>query len=491
MNSGDLLVLTPLMITAVAGIVVMLAGALGARHETLHGITVAAIAAALASMIPLSEYAPREVTALLRVDRFALLFWVLIFATVGIVTVLARPYLAARRQFGEAFYALLLFATVGMGVLASSIHFVSFFLGLETLTISLYVLLGYLRDERPSLEAAAKYLILAAMTSAILLFGIALLYAATGSLDTRTVATTAAELLAGGATPEAAWVVFGSLMLLCGFAFKLALVPFHMWSPDVYQGAPAPVTALIATGSKGAVIAAMLRMVSGAPGGDVPFAEVLAALAIVTMLGGNLLALLQTDAKRLLAYSSIAHMGYVMVAMAAGGPAGGEAVIFYTITYVVTTLGTFGVVTVLSSDGASDVDDLAAYRGLGRRRPGLAAAFSVMLLSLAGVPPTGGFLAKFAVLSAAVAAGYTGLAMVMVVASAIAVYYYLRVLVVMYMEPAADTAPLHPATAATVGTSVGGAIALAFLVAVVLAIGVQPEPWLRAVSIAFASLSGS
>jgi NADH-quinone oxidoreductase subunit N len=495
MSTQDLLMLSPLIIVALAGTAVMLAGAFGARRETLHWMAVAGIGLGLASVIGVRPDAPRDVTTLLRVDSYAILFLTLLFSAAGVVAIVSRPYLRARRCSGEAYYSLLLFASVGMGVLACSTHFASFFLGLETLTVSLYVLMGYLRDDRPSLEAAIKYLVLAAMASGFLLFGIALLYAATGSLLLATVVSTTANLLASAASPEAVWAAAGVLMLLAGFAFKLALVPFHMWSPDVYQGAPAPVTALIATGSKGALIAVLLRMLAGAPAGETGLAALLAALAVATMFGGNLLALLQTDVKRLLAYSSVAHIGYIFVALAAGGTTGSEAVVFYTITYVVTTLGAFGVVAVLSAEGPADADDLAGYRGLGRRRPALAAVFAIMLLSLAGVPPTGGFLAKFAVLSAAIAAGRTGLALAMVAASGVAIFYYLRILVVMYMEPAAEakretggvlTVDNTPAVAA--GSSVGSLVALTALVAIVLAIGLYPEPWLRAVGAAVASV---
>jgi NADH-quinone oxidoreductase subunit N len=489
----DLLAVAPLIVAALAGVVVLLAGAFGAHRESLHRLAVIGIGLALATLLPARSAVPRDVTTLLRVDGYALLFLTLLLSAVGILIIISLPYLRARRRGEEVYYALLLFASVGMGVLACSNHFASFFLGLETLTVSLYVLLGYLRSERPSLEAAAKYLVLAAMASGLLLFGIALLYAATGTLVLSAVGAAAADLLRGGPAAETSWVIAGSLFLLAGFAFKLALVPFHMWSPDVYQGAPAPITALIATGSKGAVIAVLLRMVAASPAGQAPLAGLLGGLAIVTMLGGNLLALMQTDLKRLLAYSSVAHIGYIFVALATGAPNGGDAVIFYTITYVVTTLGTFGVVAVLSAERGVEADDLAAYRGLGRRRPGLAAVLAVMLLSLAGIPPTGGFLAKFAVLGAAVSAGRNGLAMTMVLASAIAIYYYLRVLVTLYMEPeVAAPSSTEPATDETIAAAPAftSMAALTALVVVILVIGVWPEPWLRAVGAAMISILG-
>ncbi len=329
-----------------------------------------------------------------------------------------------------------------------------------------------------------------------MLFGIAFLSAATGSLELADVAALSADAFTTAGSPEAIWAAVGVLMLIAGFAFKLALVPFHMWSPDVYQGAPAPVTALIATGSKGAVVAALLRLLSGVPADDALLPSVLGVLAVMTMFGGNLLALLQTDMKRMLAYSSIAHIGYLFVAMAAGGVVGTEAVVFYLIIYVAMTLGTFGVVAVFSANANSDIDDINAYRGLGRRHPGLAMVLSVMMLSLAGIPPTGGFLAKFAVLSAAIAAGRTDLAIAMVLASAIAIFYYLRVLVVIYMDPkvtsdasrrktnlVSETSPIH--------TRLGSSVALTALMLMILAIGIFPEPWLEAVGAAVSSMIGS
>ncbi len=482
MTVADLVIVSPLIALALGGTLVMLAGALGARPSRLHAITVGTIGIALAATGMTRASAARDVTTLLRFDDYSFLFLVLLLSATGILVVLSRPYLQARRREGEAFYALLLFAATGMAVLACSIHFLSFFLGLEILAVSLYALLGYLRRRNDSLEAAAKYLILAALASGLILFGIALVYAATGTLLLQPAMQLVNSLLRSGTRPEAVWAMAGMLFLIAGFAFKLALVPFHMWSPDVYQGAPAPVTALIATGSKAAVVAVLVRLLAAGID-DSTFAAMLVGLAVLSMFGGNLLALLQDDIKRLLAYSSVAHLGYVFVALAVGGAAGSEAAVFYMLTYVATTLGAFGVVTVLSCDADVDADNLRSYRGLGRRRPVLSLLLTVMFLSLAGVPPTGGFLAKFAVLGAAVEAGRIGLALAMVLASGIALYYYLRVLVVMYMEP--DDQPV-----ATAGdpTPLASSVALAALAIFVLAVGIFPEPWLRAVSQAVAAI---
>lgn len=494
MNGTDLIALLPLGIPALAAMAVMLAGAAGADRRNLHHLALGGVGLALISLAPAAELAPRAVTPLLRVDGYGLFFLGLLYGATGLLALLARPYFERRCRDTEPFYALLLLAVAGMGTLACADHLVSLFLGLEILTISLYALIGYAREERGSLEAAFKYLILAALSSAFLLFGISLVYAAGGTLELRAAIATVVELapqVGRGAT--ATWAGAGALLLLVGFGFKLALVPFHMWSPDVYQGAPAPVTAFIATGSKGAVLAVLLRAVGPVINEGTLLPAALAALAVATMFVGNLLALFQRDLKRLLAYSSVAHLGYVLVALAAGGAAGAEAVTFYILVYVVMSLGAFGVVTVLSSESDVEADALHSYRGLGQRRPFLAATLTVMLLALAGIPPTGGFLAKFAVLAAAIAAGRWTLAVAMALASGIAIFYYLRVIVVMYMQevsPVAEqgSSPRTTREAALPSLHAGSLVALAGLVLLVLATGLYPMPWFRAVGDAVATL---
>jgi NADH-quinone oxidoreductase subunit N len=477
MSGADLWTLAPLAVPALAATIVMLLGGFRADRRLYHGLAVGALAIALLAILMTQGNPPRTVSALLIFDGYAHFFLAIIYSATGLLAIFARPYLAVRERDTDAFYALLLFAATGMGVLACSNHFAALFLGLETLTVSLYTLIGYLRDEARSLEAAAKYLVLAALSSSFLLFGIALVFAATGTLlltpAFRAIVDLAPQL---GRQAEAAWALAGGIFLFVGFAFKLALVPFHMWSPDVYQGAPAPVTALIATGSKGAVLAVLLRAVGPVGLADMGGTAGLTTLAVLTMFGGNLLALVQDDIKRLLAYSSIAHLGYVMVALLAGGVRGAEAVAFYVLAYVLTTLGAFGVVTIMSSDSPHEADNLAVYRGIGWRRPWLAATLTVMILSLAGVPPTAGFLAKVAVLGAAIGADRTGLALAMAIASGVAIFFYLRVIVVMYMqegegEQAAAGRPL----------SVANTVTLVVLAALVIAVGLYPTPWFDAV----------
>ena len=484
MSGADLWALAPLIVPALAGTLVMLLGGFNVDRRLYHGLAVGALAVALLSIGMAQEAVPRTVTALLVVDSYALFFLTIIYSATGLLAIFAGPYLAVRSKDTDAFYTLLLFAVTGMGVLACSNHFAALFLGLEILTVSLYALIGYLREDPRSLEAAAKYFVLAALSSSFLLFGIALVYAATGTLllnpAFRAIADLAPQI---GQQAEAAWALAGGIFLFVGFAFKLALVPFHMWSPDVYQGAPAPVTALIATGSKGAVLAVLLRAVGPVGLGNLDVASGIATLAVLTMFGGNLLALLQDDLKRLLAYSSVAHLGYVMVALLAGGTAGAEAVAFYVLAYVLTTLGAFGIVTILSSESPHEADNLAAYRGLGRRRPWLAATLTVMILSLAGIPPTAGFLAKVAVLGSAIEAGRSGLAIAMVLASGVAIYFYLRVIVEMYMREDEDTRE-----GSSLPASFASAVALLALVVLVIAVGLYPTPWFEAVRVAVAAV---
>jgi NADH-quinone oxidoreductase subunit N len=320
----------------------------------------------------------------------------------------------------------MLVATLGACVLVSSSHLISLFLGLELLSVSLYGMIAYVRQALP-IEAGLKYLVLAAVSAAFLLFGIALLYAALGTMELPQIAAA----LAGGGF-DRLLVLPGLALLITGLGFKLAVVPFHLWTPDVYEGAPAPVTAYIATVSKGAVFALLLRYFHDARVLGMPSVfAVIWVIALASMTAGNLLALLQSNVKRMLAYSSIAHLGYVLVAFQAGGEIGPQAVTFYLAAYFVTTLGAFGVVSALS-DGEDERMMLDEYRGLFWRRPLLASVFTAMLLSLAGIPLTAGFIAKFYVVAAGTSAARWALVIVLVLTSGIGLYYYLRVILAMY-----------------------------------------------------------
>jgi NADH-quinone oxidoreductase subunit N len=353
-------------------------------------------------------------------------------------------------------------------VLVASSHFVSFFLGLEILSVALYALSAYLHTRRRPLEAGIKYLILAGSSSAFLLFGMALIYAQTGTMELFRLAA-----LLGGAQNNPL-VLAGLTFIVTGIGFKLGVVPFHLWTPDVYEGAPAPVTAFIATVSKGAIFALLLRYFYTAGAQHFrPVFALFSIIAIASMLVGNLLALLQNNVKRILAYSSIAHMGYLLVAFEAGGSMASEAIAFYLAAYFITTVGAFGVVTVLS-DEERDADTLEDYAGLFWRRPVLASIFTLMLLSLAGIPVTAGFLAKFYVVTAGASAGIWALILILVISSVIGLFYYLRVVVMIYAR-VREEAPRAEANA------IGGSYVLVGLTILLVWLGVYPVPLLNVI----------
>jgi len=468
MTGVDFVAILPLLVTAYAGVALMVIVAFWRSHTAAFVLTLASLAAAFGSIFLALPYAPRAVTPLIEVDHYSLYFTGLILAGALLVTLLCRDYLQAREKRSEAFYVLLMLAVLGMETIASSAHFASFFLGLETLSVSLYGLIGYTREHKLSLEGAIKYLVLAATASAFLLFGIALVYADTGTMDLR-------HLVPLMASHKASLTLsFGLALILVAFGFKLAFVPFHMWSPDVYQGAPAPITGLIATGSKGAVFALLLRLVTiTSLGSHREIFLVGTVLAVATMSVGNLLALLQTNVKRLLAYSSIAHMGYLLIPLLAGGTRGPSSIAFYLASYFATTIAAFGVVAVLSGSRLmGDTEELEDYRGLSLRHPLLAAVFALALLSLTGMPLTAGFIAKFYIFAAAAEAKLWGLLIVGIVNSGISAFYYLRVVVAMYSRADAEPAALPKARAAS-------ALCLAVCAAVVLFFGIYPAPLIQ------------
>ena len=462
MIPNDLAPLLPLMVIAVTPVIIMLVIAFYRSHTFSSLLTLAGITLAFITLF--GEQGTRQVTSLLIMDDYALFFMGLIFAASFVVTLLSSGYLEGRRENIEEFYILLLLATLGSSVLAASSHFVSFFIGLEILSVSLYALIAYTRNEL-SIEAGVKYLVLAAASSAFLLFGIALLYGETGTMDLSLMASRA-----GTQGINSGMLLTGFALVLTGVGFKLGVAPFHMWTPDVYEGAPAPVTAFIATVSKGAMFALLLRYfiqvdIHAYPSlfGAVGF------IAVVSMFVGNLLALLQNNVKRILAYSSIAHLGYLLVAFLAGGAMRVTAVTFYLTAYFITTLGAFGVVTVLSGK-ERDADAMDDYRGLFRHRPWLALIFSAMLFSLAGIPLTAGFIGKFYIVAAGAGSALWLLVITLVINSAIGLFYYLRIIVALYTQPAEkEVSPASP-------LSLTGSLVLVVLTILLLWFGVYPEP---------------
>ncbi len=477
MTASDLLALLPLLLVAATSVIVMLAAAVHRNHVLALVLTLLGLAGAFCSVFFVHL---RQVTALLIIDSYALFFMGLIVAASFAVALLAYGYLASREGNREEFYVLILVATLGAMVLAASTHFVSFFLGLEILSVALYALISYLHGRPLPVEAGIKYLVLAAASAAFLLFGIALIYATLGTMEFARVA----QILATSVDLNLTMLLPGVALIVTGIGFKLALVPFHMWTPDVYEGAPAPVTAFVATVSKGGMFALLLRYFHQAGAHTVaPIFLVFSIIAVASMFAGNLLALLQNNVKRILAYSSIAQMGYLLVAFQIGGPMGTSAAAFYLVAYFVMTLGAFGVVTVLS-ESQRDADLLDDYRGLFWRRPALALVFTAMLLSLAGIPLTAGFLGKFYIVAAGASAAAWALILILMITSTIGLFYYLRVVVVLYQQPAAGDQTREPiprqAPAAT--------LVLAALTVILVWLGVYPTPLLRVIQAAIGSL---
>jgi NADH-quinone oxidoreductase subunit N len=471
MTIDDLIALSPLLAIAAGSVALMLVIAFyrDARVALVCALTVIALAF---TMLPVAAAkAPRQITPLFVLDRYALFYLGLLLVAGFAVALLAHGYLGKLGGQLEEFYLVLLLATVGAAALVMSAHFASFFLGLEVLSVSLYVLIAYPRRSARGVEAGIKYLILAAASAAFLLFGMALIYAELGTMEFARMASG----MAGGHIRQRL-LLTGQTMIFVGVGFKLAVAPFHVWAPDVYEGAPAPATTFIATVSKGAVFALLVRYFANL-GDEViqPFFPAIAAIAVASMFVGNLLALAQTNIKRILAYSSIAHLGYLLVAFLAGGSLGATAVAFYLVAYFVTNLIAFGVVTVLSD--RREADEIEDYRGLFWRRPWLATIFLTALLSLGGIPLTAGFMGKFIILMAGVGSALWLLAVILVVNTMISFYYYLRVAFMMFRDaPEGATAPV-----AAPSLSFMGGAALAALTLLLVWIGVYPGPLIHTI----------
>lgn len=472
MTSSVIFASLPLLILAATSVVVMLAIAIKRNHWITAAISFVGIGLSFISLWPATAAAPIQITALLTIDRYALVYMGLVLAASAAVVLLAYPYLEARSEYKEEFYLLVILATLGSMVLAASSHMVSLFLGLELLGISLYALISYPRTTVLPLEAGIKYLILAASSSAFLLFGLALIYVAQGKMEFGAMLSSPANGVGGLA------YLAGTVLVLTGIGFKLALVPFHLWTPDVYQGAPLPATAFVATVSKGGVFAFLLRWLRVGGGASQSLILILAIVAIASMLVGNLLALRQTNVKRLLAYSSISHMGYFLVAVIAGGSMGDAAATYYLTAYILTILGAFGSLIALSR-GTREVESFDDIRGLFWRRPVVASVFTAMILSLAGIPLTAGFLGKFYVLTAGASAAAWTLVLVLILSSTIGLVYYLRVIVAMFTEPEPVAADAERSSLGLASGIVLGVLTLALFV-----LGVYPAPLWNAITAA-------
>ncbi|HZA60991.1 MAG TPA: NADH-quinone oxidoreductase subunit NuoN [Actinomycetota bacterium] len=394
------------------------------------------------------------------VDRFAVFFRLVILSAAAGGLLLSHAYLARTGEGRGEYEALLLFATSGMTLLAAAADLIVVFLGLEVLSLSLYVMCGFSPRRLASQEASLKYFLLGAFSSAFFLYGVAFAYGATGTTSIGGIG----RALSG--ETDVALALIGAGLLAVGFGFKVAAVPFHMWTPDVYQGAPTPVTGFMAAGTKVAGFAALLRVTTVALG---PLAwdlrPALWWIAVLTMILGSTLAIAQADIKRMLAYSSIAHAGFVLVGVVAANQQGVSGAMFYLAAYAAMILGSFGVVLLVSRRG-EERTSLTSYAGLAKRSPGLAALLALFLLSLAGIPPAAGFIAKVLVFQAAVTAGQSALVVIAVLASVVAAFFYLRVIVLMYMQDPEEAPAIEPA--------VGPGLALGVTAIVTLVLGVYP-----------------
>jgi NADH-quinone oxidoreductase subunit N len=480
MASSDLLTLLPHIIVAAAAVCTMLAVAVYRSHRLAVAMTVLGLAAGVIVPVFSSHGGSDQVTPLIVMDAYAH-FYIGLILTVGIIVViLSYGYMRECSNAIEEFYVVLLVAALGCMVLVSSSHFISLFLGLELLSVSLYVLIGYLGPQANRIEAGLKYLVTAATSVAFLLFGMALVYMASGTME---FAGIVHGLAARDHTCQRLFQA-GAALMIVGFGFKLALAPFHLWAPDVYQGAPTPVTAFIATASKGAVFAVMMRFFMAVRVQEVrPIFLAFGAIAVATMFAGNLLALMQDNLKRLLAYSSIAHLGYLLVAFLAGGTSGVAAVAFYLPVYFAAVLGAFGILTVLSSR-QEDFQRIEDCCGLASRHPYLAAMFTVMLFSLIGIPLTAGFMGKFYVLAAGVGQRLWMLVISLVLNSAISLFYYLRIIVAFYTPSAVGPREMPPAAESRLQTRPVSAVAgvtFGILTGFLLWIGVYPVPLIHLV----------
>jgi NADH-quinone oxidoreductase subunit N len=435
--------LLPETVLALAALAVLVADAFAPSRRAAFALTLGGLAAATAANAWLLTLSETSTTTMIAIDAYRVFANFLFLGGAALVVGVAGGYLEREGIPRAELYALLLFATIGMMVMAGTRDLIVLFLGFETMSIASYVLAGLHRRDPRSAEAALKYFLLGAFSTGFILYGIALFYGVTGRIDLRGIA---AAFVSAGGRIEPLFLVAVALTLI-GLGFKAAVVPFHFWAPDVYQGSLAPVAGFMATGTKAAAFAMLIRVLNaGLPDAALRdrWVALLGVLAVLTMVLGNLVALAQQNVKRMLAYSSIANAGYLLVAVVAGGRSGRmtPVVVFYLAAYAFMTIGAFAVAALVGRAGEDDQGyAVSAYAGLGRRRPLLAGAMAIFMLSLTGIPPTGGFMGKFYVFKSAVDAGLYGLAIVGVLASVVSAYYYLRIVVQMYLREPGPGAP--------------------------------------------------
>jgi len=473
MTVTDFLCLAPFLILAIAPVVIMIVISVLRNYEVIYGFSIFSLLASFASIFFIVPAVPHSIEPLFIIDIYSLFFLGIITLSALLVALLSHDYIKQLEGVREEYYIILFTSTLGASLLAVSCHFILLFLGIETLSISLYILIAFRRSKDSSIEAGIKYLILASVSSSFLLFGMALIYTEYGTMQFNGILSAISEN-----NQMSPLVISGFALIMVGIGFKLGLVPFHMWTPDVYQGAPAPVTAYIATVSKGAVMAVLIRFFFNIRGYDnrVLFI-VISGIAILSMFIGNLLAIRQQNIKRLLAYSSIANMGYLIVILLTGTNKGIQASIFYLISYFATTIGAFGVISLLSTS-KYEAEKIEDYKGLFWKRPWIAIVFTLSLLSLAGIPITAGFIAKFYVIFEGMKAGLMLLVVSMIINSVIGLYYYLRIITTMFSAANETKLP---------ALSFAGNITLSLVALSILILGVYPG-WLIDIIMKFVAL---
>jgi len=460
-QSSDYVRILPELVLAIFGMAVMaLDPLLGDRatQKTLGAVGLLGTLAALGATAYMAQAPGLAFWDMIRVDTFSVFFHFVVITVAAITILTSHEYMAVQQLRAGEYYALILFGTLGMALMSSAVELVLIFIALEISSIATYILAGFRRRFAISGESSLKYFLLGSFATAFFLYGVALMFGATGSTNIQVIA----HALGNGPIPVLAYAA--AALMFVGVGFKVAAAPFHVWTPDVYEGAPAPIVGLMSTGPKAAAFAVLLRIVFEA---SVPGAFWLIWIsAALSMTIGNIGALVQDNVKRLLAYSSIAHAGYLLVAFAAQPELGTSAAMFYTAAYAAMNVGAFAVVTHVASRDERYVT-LEDYAGLGHRSPLLAATLTIFLLSLIGIPATGGFFAKFYVFSAALKANLVGLTIIGVLNSAVGAYYYLRIIVMMYMKESREEAPVAP-----VSLSLG--VGLAVSVLLTLYLGILP-----------------
>jgi NADH-quinone oxidoreductase subunit N len=480
MTWSDCLFLLPELVLTVGASLLLVLPLVGARQGRTAKWWMLGLLAVTAGSVVLSSRLVMHITQtaafsrMFALDPFSIFFKLLLIGAVGLVTLLSDDFLEEERYSAWEYYSLLAFALLGMSFMVSGVHLIAIWIGLELLSLSSYVLAGYYKNETKSTEASMKYFILGAVSSAILLYGLSLIYGVCGSLSLVDIRSTLSTLVESDA------LVMGIVMLAAGLCFKIAAVPFHVWTPDVYVGAPTPITAFLSSASKAAALAIFARVFYVAlPDFKLDWGGILAVVSALSMIVGNLAAITQTNVKRMLAYSSIGHAGYALMGIVAMSPLGLQGILVYSLVYIFANIGIWATILMLRRHAYAG-ESVEDFEGLHRRAPFWSFAMVVFLLSLGGIPPTAGFIGKYYLFAAAIASGYGWLAIIAVLTSALSIFYYFRLVVAMYLR---DGEGAEIASSRTL--QLAAAVCLVFTIL----LGLVPEPLLQQVRFSAHGLS--